>query len=143
MEPKIKHHCKFNNKLFSLTPLEHHIVHDIEATALTPNFRNVNEAILRAIKTCKKDFCFIKAWRIKRLLKYYKKVIEDEYFKIFQFNKKLQVYCGRTNGKTFYTNNVWLNVQYRQLKKQHKYIKALKIKRLTKKYISILQNEKL
>lgn len=131
---KIKHYCKFNNKLLSLTPLEHHIAHDIEATALTPHFHSVNAAILRTIETCKKDFCFIEAWRIKRLLKYYKKSIEEEQFKIFSFNKKLQVHCGRANGKTFYTTNMWLNVEYRRLKKQHKYIKALKVKRLIKKY---------
>lgn len=131
---KIKHYCKFNNKLLSLTPLEHHIAHDIEATALTPHFRSVNNAILRTVKICKKDLCFIEAWRIKRLLKYYKKSIEEEQLKIFLYNKKLQVQCGRANGKTFYTNNMWLNVEYRRLKKQHKYIKALKMKRLIKKY---------
>lgn len=134
MKTKIKHHCKFNNKLLLLTPLEHHIAHDIEATALTPHFRSVNNAILRTIKTCKKDFCFIEAWRIKRLLKYYKKSIEEEQLKMFLYNKKLQVQCGCDNGKTFYTANMWLNVEYRLLKKQHKYIKSLKIKRLIKKY---------
>ena len=87
MKTKIKHHCKFNNKLLLLTPLEHHIAHDIEATALTPHFHSVNIAILRTIKTCKKDFCFIEAWRIKRLLKYYKKAIEEEQLKIFLYNK--------------------------------------------------------
>ena len=134
MKNKIKHYCKFNHKLLLLTPLEHHIAHDIEATALTPHFRSVNDAILRTIKTCKKDFCFIEAWRIKRLLKYYKKSIEEEQLKIFLYNKKLQVQSGRTNGKTFYITNMWLNVEYHQLKKQHKYIKALKIKRLIKKF---------
>lgn len=136
MQEKIKHHCKFNNKILFLTPMEHYIAHDIENTALTPHFHSVNSAILRTIKTCKREFHFIEAWRVKKLLKYYKRVIADEQFKIFSFNKKLQVHCGRANGKTFYTANMWLNIEYRQLIKQHRYIKALKIKRLIRNFNS-------
>lgn len=142
MKSKIKHYCKYSKETLLLTPMEHRIAHDIEATMFTPYFYQVNKSILRTIKTCKKDLHFIEAWRVKRLLKYYKNVIEDEKIKIFQLGEKLRLYLGRGNGKSIFATNFYLEAEYRNLKKQHKYIKAYKVKYLIKKYNREIQNVK-
>lgn len=49
-------------------------------------------------------------------------------------SNKMQILCGRGNGKSFNIANMWLNREYQRLKKQHKYIKALKLRKLIKKF---------
>lgn len=133
MENKTPHYCKYNKKTIYLTPIEHRIAHDLEHTAFTPYFYSVKQHFVKMINKNKKQFHFIKAWRIKKLLKYYDDVLLDKQLEMFNFYNTL--YVGRANGKTFFATNLILQKQYRDFKKKHKYIKAYKIKRLIKKQI--------
>lgn len=135
MNKKIKHHYRFNkNKILKLTPEEHDLAHSLEGVLFTPFAREEVSRIKKEIIKLKKKHRYIKAYRLKKLLKLYLNDAENYFYKIYETGAKLNLYSARQNGKTFLFNICGLNVRYRQLLKKHKYIKAYRLKKIIKNY---------
>lgn len=135
MSEKIKHHYYFNkNKILTLTPEEHNLVHSLEGVLFTPYVPKVSARILKEITKLKKRHKYIKAYRLKKLLNLYVNGSEEYLFNLYERGSKLKVYLGRQNGKIHFSNSIWLKIRYKQLLKKHKYIKAYRLKKIIKKY---------
>ena len=135
MSEKIKHHYYFNkNKILTLTTEEHNLVHSLEGVLFTPYAPKAAAKIRKEITKLKKCHKYIKAYRLKRILKLYVNGSEDYLYKLYERGSKLKVYLGRQNGKSHFSNCVWLKIQYKQLLKKHKYIKPYRLKKIIKKY---------
>lgn len=135
MSEKIKHHYFFNkDKILALTPEEHNLAHSLEGVLFTPYAPKAVAKIKKEIIKLKRKHKYIKAYRLKKLLKLYVNGTEDYIFNLYEKGSKLQVYLGRQNGKSHLSTSFWLKVKYKQLLKKHKYIKAYRLKKIIKKF---------
>ncbi len=136
MRNKIKHYCKYNNRILMLTPEEHKLAINLESTIFTPMYVSIKNSVLKKIKVLKQEHKYILAWRLKRLLNYYSKEAYKKYHELLYKGSKIVVYTARQNGKSITNLKNHLMHEYMYLKTKHKYFKAMRIKLIIKYFDS-------